>query len=75
MKVENNKFEICASIRCGIEPRGYRFKDRSSIHLAGPTKHRKGATKDLLNTAKYDKEPNNPKLNPNLKSFVVFVMV
>ena len=37
----------------------------------GPTTHRKGATKDLLNTAKYDKGPDNPKPNPNLKSFVV----
>ena len=43
----------------------------------GPTKHckrlkhRKGTTKDLLNTAKYDKGPDNPKLNPNLKSFVI----
>ena len=42
----------------------------------GPsTKHRKGATKDLLNTAKYDKEPDNPKPNPNLKFFVVFCYV
>ena len=32
----------------------------------GPTKHRKGATKDLLNTAKYDKGPDNPKPNSNL---------
>ena len=38
----------------------------------GPTKHRKGlkhrkgATKDLLNTVKYDNGPDNPKPNPNL---------
>ena len=37
----------------------------------GPTKHPKGATKDLLNTANCDKKPDNPKPNPNLKSFVV----
>ena len=53
------------------------------VVLTGPTKyrkglkHRKGATKDLLNPAKYDKGPDNPKPNPNfnpnpkLKSFVV----
>ena len=28
--------------------------------IEAPTKHRKGATKDLLNTAKYDKGPDNP---------------
>ena len=48
--------------------------------LTGPTKQLKrtetpqtgkGTTKNLLNTAKYNKEPDNPKPNPNLKSFVV----
>ena len=31
-----------------------------------PTKHRKGTTKGLLNTAKYDKGPDNPKPNSDL---------
>ena len=45
---------------------------RCILHsLAGPTNHRKGKTKDLINTAKYDKGPDNPKPNSNLKSFVV----
>ena len=34
--------------------------------LMGSTKHRKGATTDLLNTAKYNKEPDNPKPDPNV---------
>ena len=37
-------------------------------------KHRKGATKDLLNTTKYDKGPDNPKPSPNSKALPRFLL-
>ena len=51
------------------------------VIFRGPTKrrkglkHRKGVTKDILNTAKYDKGHDNSNFNPSLKSFVVLFMV